>query len=111
MKIKDFPQTSTKETKILAMNMIIEQANDNFEYNRLHQNYGIANQQFGFLNGLIEGKEHLTIKHFLNIQDTIIWAETNQSICLGNKDYGKTDYWSNFIRGLKVCEVIIYSGE
>ncbi len=107
----DFPQTSTKETKLTAITMFITKTEQKFEYNKSHQNYGLANQQLGFLNGLIEGRNHLTIKHFLDIEDTIVWAETQMNICLGNHDYGKCDYWHNYISALGICNVIIGEGE
>lgn len=89
----DFPVTNTKENKIQAITMLVIKAEKELEYNKLHNEYGLANRKSGFMNGLIEGKDHLTIKHFLNIQDTVVWAETKFSIALGNHDYGKCDYW------------------
>lgn len=107
MAIQDFPQTNTKETKIQAITMFISNAEQRFEYNKSHQIYGEANENLGFINGLIEGRDYLTIKHFLSIKDTVTWAKNQFNSCLINKDYGKCDYWKSYISGLSVCKAII----
>ncbi len=102
----DFPKTNTKETKIQAITMFISKAEKDFEYNMSREMYGSANENLGFINGLIEGRDYLTIKHFLSIDDTIVWAKIQLNIYLGNKDYGKCDYWQSYISGLHVCKAI-----
>ena len=106
-----FPPINTKENKIKVIDMFIEKAESEFQYNKDHKNYALINQNYGFMKGLIEGRDHLTIKHFLNIGDAILWAETQFNIEFSNREYGKCDFWNYYISALKVCSVIIESGE